>query len=42
MTDTSNQPLLKDKQLNAIRYVKIDDLVFAKRGQAKACQAQGS
>ena len=41
-TDISNQPLLKDKQLNAICYVKIDDLVFAKRGQAEACQAQGS
>lgn len=40
--ETSRQPILKDKQLNAICYVKIDDLVFAKRGQAKACQAQGS
>jgi hypothetical protein len=41
-TDTSNQTLLKDKQLNAICYVNIDDLVFAKRGQAEAFQAQGS
>ena len=39
-TDTSRQRLLKDKQLNAICYVKIDDLVFAKRGQAEACQVQ--
>ena len=41
-TDTSNQCLLKDKQLNAICYIKIVDLVFAKCGQAEACQAQGS
>jgi hypothetical protein len=41
-SETSRQPILKDKQLNAICYVRIDDLVFAKRGQAKVCQPQGS
>jgi hypothetical protein len=39
--ELARQPLLKDKQLNAICYVKIDDLIFAKRGQAEACQVQG-
>jgi len=41
-SETSRQPILKDKQLNAICYVRIDDLVFAKRGQTKVCQPQGS
>ena len=32
--------ILQDKTLNEICYVKIQELVFAKRGQASACEKQ--
>ncbi|MDP6189954.1 MAG: hypothetical protein QF872_04015, partial [Gammaproteobacteria bacterium] len=35
--DQKQRPILEDKALNEICYVKIDELVFAKRGPASAC-----
>jgi len=31
------RPILEDKTLNEVCYVRIDELVFAKRGPASAC-----
>jgi hypothetical protein len=35
--DQERRPILEDKTLNEVCYVKIDELVFAKRGPASAC-----
>ena len=37
---STKQPILEDKTLNQICYVKINDLVFAKRGGPAACNTK--
>jgi hypothetical protein len=36
----AKKPILEDKTLNQICYVKINDLVFAKRGGPTACNTK--
>ena len=38
--DQKRKRILQDKTLNEVCYVKIRELVFAKRGQASACEKE--
>ena len=40
--DQKRKRILQDKTLNEVCYVKIRELVFAKRGQASACERETS